>query len=441
MYCGFIDEGLKVLDEVLRSIGERLPRTAVGRLAGILWQRLLLRLPGISYRERDETQISGMDLVHTDILRSLTMGVGGANVLLASYACVRLLRQALCIGETSRIFFGLCMEANLVSANNPESAYLRRLITECEKIQANWKGPHLPYIETAHSFACFMQGLWSESKRYTQSALRIIDEHGGMFWERGMMNNQFIWALFYLGEIDAMDRHAQLVLRDARNRGDLFSSSGMVLGLGNFPILNREGPQMAGYAIDEILRHWSVDGYHLQHYWALLSRANIDIFIGKPEIALDRIQKDWGRLRNHLLMLIPAVRNEARFLRARAALSLAVLEKGEKKRELLKKAAIDAKKLAKQRLRWTQATSQLVIAGARMQEGRTPEALDSLRQALAVLDECSMRLYAAAARIRMGQILGGDEGRKLENEGFAYMKSQNIRNPPAMLEILAPGFS
>jgi len=441
MYSGFIDDGMKLLEEVLRLIGERLPRTAIGRLAGILWQRLLLRLRGISFRERDESQIPGVDLVHTDILRSLTMGVGGANVLLASYACVRLLRQALRIGETSRIFFGLCMEANLVSANNPESKYLRRLLSKCEQIQEGWTGPRLPYIDTAHSFSLFMQGRWSESRKYTQAALRIIDEHGGMFWERGMMNNQFIWASFYLGEIDAMDRHAQQVLRDAHNRGDLFAASGMVLGLGNFPILNREGPQMAGLAVDEILRQWSVDGYHLQHYWALLARANIDIFIGKPEMAMERIQKDWNRLRNHLLMLIPAVRNESRFLRARTELSMANLEKGERKRDLIRKALEDSRKLARQGLKWTQATSQLVAAGARMQEGRPEAALEALRAAIVLLDECGMRLYASAARIRMGQVLGGDEGQSLENEGFSYMKSQNIRNPPAMLEILTPGFS
>lgn len=35
---------------------------------------------------------------------------------------------------------------------------------------------------------------------------------------------------------------------------------------------------MANHAIDDILEQWSVDGYHLQHYWALLARSNIDIF-------------------------------------------------------------------------------------------------------------------------------------------------------------------
>lgn len=75
-----------------------------------------------------------------------------------------------------------------------------------------------------------------------------------------------------------------------------------------------------------------------------------------------------------------------------------------------------------------------------MQEGKVSEALDAIQQSLVMLDESQMRLYAAAARICLGQIVSGDEGCKLQNEGFDYMQTQNIRNPPAMLEILAPGF-
>ena len=51
-----------------------------------------------------------------------------------------------------------------------------------------------------------------------------------------------------------------------------------------------------------------------------------------------------------------------------------------------------------------------------------------------------MLLYAAAARRRLGEMLGGDEGRALVETADAWMRSETIVNPERMTEVFAPGF-
>ena len=51
-----------------------------------------------------------------------------------------------------------------------------------------------------------------------------------------------------------------------------------------------------------------------------------------------------------------------------------------------------------------------------------------------------MRLHAAAARRRLGGLIGGEAGRALVAEADAWMAGQ-VRNPPRTTAMLAPGFA
>ena len=64
----------------------------------------------------------------------------------------------------------------------------------------------------------------------------------------------------------------------------------------------------------------------------------------------------------------------------------------------------------------------------------------ALRRAGDGFDAAGMGLYAAAARRRLGELLGGDEGQTLVARADAWMRLQRIENPPRMTEMLAPGF-
>ena len=69
------------------------------------------------------------------------------------------------------------------------------------------------------------------------------------------------------------------------------------------------------------------------------------------------------------------------------------------------------------------------------------EAIRLLAGAEAVLKSADMKLYAAAARHRRGELVGGDAGRALTDEADALMLRQEIRNPARMTAMLAPGVS
>jgi hypothetical protein len=50
-----------------------------------------------------------------------------------------------------------------------------------------------------------------------------------------------------------------------------------------------------------------------------------------------------------------------------------------------------------------------------------------------------MRLYAAAARRRLGELIGGDEGKGLIAAGDAVMRAERIEDLDAVTEMLCAG--
>jgi hypothetical protein len=52
----------------------------------------------------------------------------------------------------------------------------------------------------------------------------------------------------------------------------------------------------------------------------------------------------------------------------------------------------------------------------------------------------TLRLYAAAARRRQGELLGGHKGRQLVAEANSWMAGQGVVRPERMTAMLVPGF-
>jgi hypothetical protein len=61
-----------------------------------------------------------------------------------------------------------------------------------------------------------------------------------------------------------------------------------------------------------------------------------------------------------------------------------------------------------------------------------------MRAAVAQCDATELGMHAAAARVRLGELLGGDEGKTLREAGFAKMTAEDIVKPDRVLSLYAP---
>ncbi|MBV8487975.1 MAG: protein kinase, partial [Planctomycetaceae bacterium] len=75
LISGHVDEGLTLLQTVLRPLGLSMPRTLRHALLSLFWRRGYLRLRGLGFRWRDETQVSAEDLARIDLCWSAVAGL------------------------------------------------------------------------------------------------------------------------------------------------------------------------------------------------------------------------------------------------------------------------------------------------------------------------------------------------------------------------------
>ena len=81
----------------------------------------------------------------------------------------------------------------------------------------------------------------------------------------------------------------------------------------------------------------------------------------------------------------------------------------------------------------------LIQALAAVQNASPGQAAELLRQAIAALEAVETHAYAAAAKRRLGQLIGGAEGDALIAASDAWMQEQEVANPQRLTAMLAPG--
>jgi hypothetical protein len=51
-----------------------------------------------------------------------------------------------------------------------------------------------------------------------------------------------------------------------------------------------------------------------------------------------------------------------------------------------------------------------------------------------------MRGFAAVARLHLGRMLGGEEGRRMTHEADAWLRAKSVVVPKKLAAVFAPGF-
>src|SRR5262249_29581130 len=147
------------------------------------------------------------------------------------------------------------------------------------------------------------------------------------------------------------------------------------------------------------------------------------------------VTAQWRALERSLLLRAQVLRIEALQLRARCALAAAA-ETGVV--ATLLDAERDARRILREKMAWGEPLASLILAGVAAARSRRDEAITLLASAEAGCEIADMPLYEQAARYRRGQLLGGAAGDALVASAQATLCEQNIKNPAAVVAMLAP---
>jgi serine/threonine protein kinase len=448
LISGHIDEGVDMMAGVLSQVGFELAPTPARALASLLFRRAQIRLRGLGYSVRDQSQISTEELRRIDICWSVSLGLGMYDTVRGADFQMRHLLLSLKAGEPYRIARAMATEAGYVAtAGGPGRDRARRLSADATRLAARIGHPHAVGIaQMCAGLVSYLTGEWPEALGKIDEAIQTLRSRcTGVHSELNSTELFRLGTLYYLGQMGELCTSHRRLLKESEDQGNLYVGTNLRTGIPGLPWLVSDQPDESARQLDQAMKQWSHRSFHLQHWYDLLGRGQIDLYQGTPDPSWDRVEKTWSALKRSLILQIQVVDVEAHQLRARIALARAAVDRGagqaSTRKSLLACARADARHIAGLDMPWTSPVADLLLAGAEAVEGQPQRAIQRLRSAATGFGTTGLRLFRAAAEWRLGQILGGDRGAELVDGARGFMAGVGVLRPERFCAVLAPGFA
>jgi eukaryotic-like serine/threonine-protein kinase len=439
LHSGRFDQGEALLREVLAAIHMDLAPSPKRAVWSLVWRRAYIRVRGLKVRLRDESAIPPAELNRLDICAAAAEGLALIDTIRAIELQSRHLTHALRAGEPSRVARALAFEAGFASAQGQSGAARhRQVVRMARRLLKDLDDPYLTaVVEGIAALGHYLLGEFRRARDLLEPVLLYLrNSCTGVAFELASGRQWALWVLYYLGEWGEMCRRQPEHLADARARGDVYGVTNFTIGMPAIVYLALDRADEAAQVHKEAVELWSQRGFHLQHWFALYAEIRIHLYEGDPELAWRQMEAQWSALSASMLRRIHEVRVESAFTRATVALSRAV--QGHERVEMARLAERMARAMRACRLNYGNAQAALVLAGARAVRGDREGSDRHLVEAIELLDAADMKMHAAAARIRRGELIGGTEGEDLVAFGMAFMEAQGVVRPDRIVALLAP---
>lgn len=438
LYSGHIERGLETLEALLEGTGVSVHVTPKRALASLLYQRAKLRLRGLRWRERDESDIPETDLVLADVYQAVGEALGLVDSIRGADFQVRSLLCALRTGERGRVARAIATEG-VFAASQGGRGVLRgeRLIEEASRIAAGLDNPIVAArVNTADGMVSYLSGRLGEAADRLQRAEQRFRGRFGSTWELNSARLFWLFTSRWMGAIDERLRVFESYALDAAQRGDLYTETSMRLS-NNFLWLASGLPERAERDLESTTWSPPEGGYHLQHWWELEARTELALYRQRVPSDIEGLRHGFDGLSGSLLLRIQFVRANSRWVWGRLNLALA---RGESEpRAALAEARRAGKRLLSEGVGYAKAWGLLLFAGVAAQT-TDDKTVDLLSSAIAVAEKADMPLLAEAARVRLGERIGERTGATLAAEAREWMREQGVTEPARLADVLVPGF-
>jgi hypothetical protein len=436
---GRVDEGTVALRRVLEAMGMSVPRSALGAVFMLLLFGTLQRLVGSRFRERGLEEVSREDRVRVETLRAVSERLGTVNVILGAAMQARHLLLAMRVGDRLQVLRAMCIDLiQFAVADHSEGRRERRMLEAARGLASRAGDDGRLQVDGARGLALYLRGHFPEALETLDAvladpALAHQQNSGG-----GNVRLFAVFACFFTGRLREEARRAAPLLRDVEQRGDFYTAVCLRSTVMVDISLARDDPDGAQRHLREAMARWTRNGFSVQHWYAMLSEANIALYVGDGAGARALLDRDAKALRRSFLLRSRFIVGFTAFVRACAAVASIDAEPASRPARVR-----EARRLARQLERapaaWSKTLASLARAAAANAAGDRDQAIEALREALARSEGVGMQLHAWGARYRLGSLLGGDEGAALVAQAEQAMTAEGVRNPDRMAGIYLPG--
>jgi eukaryotic-like serine/threonine-protein kinase len=435
LFAGRTEEGSELLRRVLAAVDMTAPRTPLGAVLSLLFHRLMLRLRGLEFKERTPEEVSLENRIRVEALYTVAIGFSVVDVVLGACMQARFLRLALDVGHRMHVLQATSIQithlasqgGRIGKAEKAAQAIAERLSRTIENRDAE------PTYQICLGLSFFHRGQWREAREafYGRAALRAnaAFSHGRLFG---------VYCLFYLGRLREQGRRGARLLADCERRGDMYTAVNLLAAPMVDIALAADKPEAAREHIRRALGSWTQNGFHIQHWKAMVWGAQIELYVGDGPAAYARLERDRRTYRRSLLDHSQFVREFTRYFRGCAAIASAI-DAPAIRRARLKEARAAVRRLEREAMTWTAPLASLLRAALANAEGDSALAMTALRAAAEQAEAADMSLHAAAARYQLGCILGREEGDALRRQAESAMTAEGVRAPMRVAGMLAPG--
>ncbi len=446
LLSGHVDEGLVIIDAVLKDLGLRFPRGRKAVLLSLVWLRVRLRLRGIRFRRRDPSPSVQAIQLRVDTCWAVGLYLSSVDPARGAYFQAYALLLALRAGDPQRVARSLSVEvAYRATAGKRSLDRALPLLWSSRAIAEQLNQPYLFGILTlVDAIVAFMaEERWAKCSDLCLRAEGIFRKDcRAVSWELSNGKFFFLNSLLLRGELSTLAACLPEALKNAQDHGDLFSESFLRFRFLSTIELAKNSPPERWTEFETLATRLSTREFYLQHYWERHAVAQRLLYAGEGAEALVLLRSLWPPLRRSLLMQMQFHRVDAWHLRARCVLAAAEVSTLRRARvDLLRAACSDAGALEKEKTARAKALAWLVRASVARLQARVEEAHAYLESAADAFDAIAMALYAAAARLQRGRLLGGSRGAELVMDARSWMQGQGIEDPDRMSNMLIPGLT
>ncbi|MDP2875754.1 MAG: protein kinase, partial [Holophaga sp.] len=427
--AGQMELGTAVLQDVLTSAGETYPSSKFWAVVSILFYRFRLKLRGLSFRERPAAEVSPKALEKIDVLWAAAMGLGPIDILRGTDFQGRQLFKTLEAGEPFRVVRALAHETIFVAQHGSKNlAATQRIVSSTLALAERLGHPKsLARAYIASGIASTLQGRWRAAANFLLQAEALLRDHcTGVAYELHITQHHRLLVLTYMGRLGEVAHSLPVLLKEARERGDLLAITDLRLSVEAPQKLAEDRPDLARIEVDEATAAWTTMGFHTQHYHAMVSRVNLELYLGNLPEAARILEQTWPALASSMLLRVQTIAITAWELQARVHLGQAFDPC--KRTHHIAEAHRAMARIQREDTDYGDALMLKLNALESLVVGQPIEAKAQLLEAEIKFEACDMTAHAVTMRLARA-ILSGTEGEASRHSAEAWFESQGVKKP------------